>query len=327
MVILRKILLICSVISISILSISCSSLAKAKYLTQVPGSFPEQSTAKLSPTPFQAMTNTPIIIPPTFTPSSTFTPTSTYTPQFTDTPTPTDTPVPTETPAYVWNPAGDVIAPILLYHHVSDEGYGNRYYGTIDDFRAQMQALSDWGYTSITVSDMVDVLINGGDLPVRPVVITFDDGNTDVYDNAFPIMQEFGFVGTFYIVANRLEARDFVDSDQLREMANAGWEIGSHSMSHLDLTLNYAYLGYEVRQSKLDLEGATGVSVTTFAYPYGLTDETVTNKVSESGYIAGMGLGRGFEHTLWSLFYLSRIEVQGGYDLSVFASLLPWSGY
>ena len=51
----------------------------------------------------------------------------------------------------VCNPAGHVTAPILLYHHVSDDGDGNRYYVTVDTFRAQMEALRDWGYTSITV--------------------------------------------------------------------------------------------------------------------------------------------------------------------------------
>jgi peptidoglycan/xylan/chitin deacetylase (PgdA/CDA1 family) len=276
-------------------------------------------TATISSTPFRAMTNTPIIIPPSYTPTSTLTPTPT------STPVPTDTPIPTDTPALVWTPPGHVIAPILLYHHVSDTGNGNRYYISIDTFRAQMQALHDWGYTSITVSDLVNVLLNGGELPDRPVVITFDDGNVDIYQNAFPIMHELGFVGTTYIVGNRLESKYYVNAEQLNEMAVDGWEIGSHAMSHPDLTLNHSIVRYEVLQSRLTLEDATGESVNTFAYPYGLTDEFITNKVSEYGYTAGMGLGSSYDHTLGTLFYLSRIEVQGSYDLSKFASLLPWS--
>ena len=63
--------------------------------------------------------------------------------------------------------------------------------------------------------------------------------------------------------------------------------------------------------------------IDTFAYPYGNTDNFITGKVSDYGYRAGMGLGSSFEHTLGTLFYLSRIEVQGDYGLSTFAALLP----
>jgi peptidoglycan/xylan/chitin deacetylase (PgdA/CDA1 family) len=272
-----------------------------------------------SPTPFQAVTNTPISIPPTYTPSPAFTPT------LTNTPTPTETPIPTETPEAIFNPGGDVIAPILLYHHVSEAGGGNRYFVTPEVFQAQLQALRDWGYTSLTVSDLVNVLINGGELPARPVVITFDDGNIDIYQNAFPIMQEMGFVGTFYIVGNRLQSKYYVDAEQLKEMINAGWEIGDHSMSHIDLTLDHSVIGYEAATSRSVLVDALGVSINTFAYPYGKIDDFVVNSISEYGYRAGMGLGTSWRHTWGTIFYMSRIEVQGSYDMAKFASLLPWS--
>ncbi len=277
-------------------------------------------TATISVTPFQPVTNTPLVIPPTFTPSQTFTPFPT------DTPIPTNTPLPSFTPTLLWNEPGRVSAPILLYHHIADVGYSNRYYVTPDDFRIQMQALRDWGYSTITPSELVNVLINGGELPSRPVVITFDDGNLDVYQNAFPIMQDLGFIGTFYIVANRLESNGYVNVEQLQQMAAAGWEIGSHSMSHADLTADYSVVRFEVLQSRLTLEDAIGVPVKTFAYPSGLADSFVFEKVSDYGYSAGMGLGTSWEHTLGTLFYLSRIEVHGEFNLTTFASLLPWSG-
>jgi peptidoglycan/xylan/chitin deacetylase (PgdA/CDA1 family) len=111
----------------------------------------------------------------------------------------------------------------------------------------------------------------------------------------------------------------------LQEMAGDGWEIGCHSMSHADLTIDHSTAHYEMVLSRLNLEEASGEPVNTFAYPYGRTDEFLTDKVSQYGYSAGMGLGSSYEHTLGTLFYLSRIEVQGDYGLSKFASLLPWS--
>ena len=216
--------------------------------------------------------------------------------------------------------------PILLYHHIADDSGWNRYFVSPDNFRQQMKALSKWGYTSITPSYLAQVLINGGELPERPVIITFDDGNLDVYANAFPIMQKFGFVGTFYIVAARVGSYNLVDAAQLRELAAAGWEIGSHSSTHLDLTSDHSQVRYEVLESRLKLEEDIGLPVRSFAYPFGTVDEFIANQTSEYGYSNAMGLGALNEQTLGSLFYLSRREVQYDYDMNVFASLLPWTG-
>jgi peptidoglycan/xylan/chitin deacetylase (PgdA/CDA1 family) len=302
--------------------LGCSSLARANVQlngTDLSSTTPATSTQ--TATPFPASTNTVMVIPPTFTSTAT----DTTTPTNTSTPSPTATAVPTETPDLVLNPAGYVIAPILLYHHISDAYAGSRYYVTTDNFRAQLQALHDWGYSSITVSTLVDVLVNGGYLPPRPVVITFDDGNLDIYQYAYPIMHEMGFVGTFYIVANRLHSNGFVNASQLGEMINDGWEVGSHSMSHVDLTLDHSVARFEILQSRLTLEDALGVSINTFAYPYGKIDEFIADQTSQYGYQAAMGLGLSWEHTLGSLFYLNRIEIQGDYSLANLAVLLPYS--
>jgi hypothetical protein len=74
------------------------------------------------------------------------------------------------------------------------------------------------------------------------------------------------------------------------------------------------------------LASEIGTTVETFAYPYGDTDSFVDEKVAEYGYLAAVGLGTQYVHSLTSLYYLSRIEVQNGTDHAAFAALLPWSG-
>jgi hypothetical protein len=81
-----------------------------------------------------------------------------------------------------------------------------------------------------------------------------------------------------------------------------------------------------MRQSMLTLEDATGEAVSSFAYPYGKTDDFLSTKVSEYRYSSGMGLGASYHHSLVTLFYLSRIEIQGDFDMTKFTSMLPWSG-
>jgi peptidoglycan/xylan/chitin deacetylase (PgdA/CDA1 family) len=271
-----------------------------------------------SETPFKPATFTP-------TPVSSITPT--LTPSLTLTPTPTNTPTPTLTPTWAFNEPGQVVVPILLYHHVEGDVSYSRYTVSVPDFRAQMQALHDWGYTAIPISLFLDALIDGAELPPKPVVITFDDGNLSIYENAFPIMQEYGFPGVFYIVGNRVNSgTDIVHAPELKEMVAAGWEIGSHGYTHTDLTLDHSIARYEILQSKLDIEDKLGVDVLTFAYPFGTVDPYLAQKVQDYGYRAGMGLGVSWTHTWGSLFYLNRIEIQGGYAVEYMGTLLPWPG-
>jgi peptidoglycan/xylan/chitin deacetylase (PgdA/CDA1 family) len=218
--------------------------------------------------------------------------------------------------------AGQVVAPILLYHHIAEKD--DRYYVSPEVFHQQMETLISLGYTGITVPHLVEVLQHGGALPARPVAITFDDGDLDVYQNAFPIMQALGLVGTFYVVGTRLESDGFIQVDQLKEMAAAGWAIGCHSMTHIDLTQNHEALTYEAGMCKNVLEQKVGVPVSTFAYPFGSMDEFVAGKVSKYGYTAAVGLGTSSEHTWGTLYYLSRLEVQNAYNLEAFRALLPW---
>ena len=250
------------------------------------------------------------------------------------TPTPKSSPTPTEipstptpsytaTPLWNYNEPGEVIAPILLYHHVEGESTLSRYNVSIPAFQAQMRALEEMGFTPIPISTLVTALLDGGELPEKPVVITFDDGHLSVFENAFPIMQELEFPGVFYIVANRINGSpDFVTIPQLKEMIQAGWEIGSHSFSHADLTLNHTIVAKEIGQSKTDLEQALSTEVETFAYPFGTIDPFTAQKVSDYGYRAGMGLGTSKIHTWNNLYYLNRIEIYGYTTVEQFKEIL-----
>jgi len=260
---------------------------------------------------------------PTATETSTATVTATASPTIPPTETSTPTPVPTATWAVVG--PGEVVAPILLYHHIDPEQTNPRYNVLPEEFAAQMQALDDWGYTTITAKQLIKAITKGEALPPRPIVITFDDGHYSVYEYAFPIMQEHGFFGVTYIVANRLKSYGFTGAPQLEEMISAGWEVGSHSYSHSDLTLDHSIAFNEIFVSRDTLSQTLSKPVKTFAYPYGKIDSYVISRTMKWGYLGAMGLGIGYTHNLNSVFYLQRIEVEGTYDMEKFASLLPWS--
>lgn len=257
-------------------------------------------------------------------PSPTISSTSSLAPTPTSTPLPTPTTAPTFTPSpWPFQGPGSIICPILLYHRIAEPAFPNDYYVTPEAFRSQMQALHDWGYTAIPISLLVRAITEGAPLPERPVVITFDDGDLTVYTTAFPIMHEFGFVGVNYLVANRLEADGYMNAAQVQELIAAGWEVGSHSMTHADLRTS-PNLDWEIRQSRLVLESALGAPVETFAYPYGLGNdhESIVAQV-RAHYVAAVGLGPYLEQNFNRLYYLARRPVLYGWDIERFAYFLP----
>jgi peptidoglycan/xylan/chitin deacetylase (PgdA/CDA1 family) len=309
----QKITFIIICIAIAITVIGCSSTNPQPSLAEIALATAEKGATLTLEVLARTPTNTPFI-PPTNTP----------TPIATSTPTETPTPLPTATPAMIFLPSGSVTAPILLYHHVDTNGKDSRYFVEPAMFEQQMQWLYDHGYRTITISTLIDVIKNGGEIPERPVVITFDDGDVSVYTNAFPIMQKYGFVGVFYLISRRLGGTGVVTVDQVRTLLQAGWEIGSHSQTHVDLTLDHSVINAEMAGSRTDLETTFTVPVNTFAYPYGKVDDVVTGRAYKYGYLGAMGLGTSYTHTTGSLFYLSREEVRFEYDLNKFISLLPW---
>jgi len=220
---------------------------------------------------------------------------------------------------------GAVDVPILLYHHIDVSQPGSQYYVSPDVFDEQLKLLSDWGCITITTDILVKAITDGAQLPPCPFIITFDDGNLDNYTNAYPIMKKYGFIGVVYVVQNYIDADRYMTSEQIHELLAAGWELGSHTMNHVNLVAARPEQRlYEIHKSKISLEQKFGVRVTTLAYPFGEYDCGVMDAAYSFGYIAAMGLGSSSTQCHFELYALHRRVVRGGLALDDFASLLPW---
>jgi peptidoglycan/xylan/chitin deacetylase (PgdA/CDA1 family) len=263
---------------------------------------------------------------PTLTPTPTSTATATVTPSPTITPTFTPSPIPTAT----WVVQGPTLVriPIILYHRIAVSPINSDYYVPPEHFAEQMKLLHDWGYATITTQMLVMAIQEGIALPPRPILITFDDGTRSIYDSAFPVMQKYGFTGVAYIVNNYMDSQDqiYMRPEQVKELAAAGWEVGSHSLSHIDLTHFPERQRNEIVESRERLESELGVPVLSFAYPFGALDGPTVDYVHYAGYIAAMGLGPTVDQGIGNLFNLQRRDIKGSYDLRLFASFLPWQG-
>jgi peptidoglycan/xylan/chitin deacetylase (PgdA/CDA1 family) len=274
------------------------------------------SSAPPSPTASPPATVTPITFPthtPTLISTETALPTLTFTPSL------------TLTPQWVFQGPGEIIVPILLYHHIGYSGSSESIYHVAPEaFDQQMNLLYQWGYKTISVELLSRAITQGAELPSKPVILTFDDGRETTYTTALPILQRYGFTGTSYIVYHYVGITNYMTVDDIRALHAAGWEIGSHSLSHIDLTTRPDRQENEIVQSRRQLESLLGIPILSFAYPFGANDKSSLGYVRFAGYTAAVGLGNDSLQGEENLFYLYRQAVNGTDDLRIFASRLPW---
>lgn len=268
-----------------------------------------------------SLTQTAVSLPtatPTPEPTNTLTPT----PEPTSTLTPTPI-LPTPTATWAVLPPGKVTMPVLLYHHISDDPKFSAYGVDVESFRQEMESLKARGYQTLPLSALVSTIRVGGAMPERPIAITFDDGDLDVYENAFPIMQSLGFTGTIFVVTKYIDAPGFMSTSQITELLQAGWELGSHGRSHIDLTKT-SDAESEITFSKSHLEQKFNTTVNFIAYPYGEINPDIIRMTIDARYQGGAGLGTRWEHMPYDVYYINRIEIKHGTPLEKFNAMLPW---
>jgi peptidoglycan/xylan/chitin deacetylase (PgdA/CDA1 family) len=230
----------------------------------------------------------------------------------------------TPQPEMRWFSPTSVIVPILLYHHVVGGAPTFDYSISKSQFKDQMVYLYQNGYRTITTSALVQAITTGAELPIKPIIITFDDGNENVYFNAYPILKELGYKGMVLIIANRINAAGFLSTRELLDMVSSGWEVGSHGMRHIDLVKDPGALRDEIGDSKKFIENALNINVDIFAYPFGRANKETMDWVKQIGYSAALGLGITNLQEKGYLFYLSRREVKSNLTLAEFEMLLKF---
>jgi peptidoglycan/xylan/chitin deacetylase (PgdA/CDA1 family) len=283
-----------------------------------------------SATPTPTGTPTPTATPtPTLTPTATMTatPGTALTPSITLTPSPTLTPTPLPTPDGVER---QVQVPILMYHYISvppDDAdiYRVSLSVTPENFRAQMAWLREDGWETVTLYDLIYALALGWELPEKPVILTFDDGYVDNYENAFPILQEFGFTGTFFILTGPTDRGEpaYMSWDMLREMSAAGQDIEVHGREHVALSeRDYDFLVYHLLGPSETIQAQLGYQPRFLAYPSGLYDENTISVAASAGYWGALTTRSGVGHDSRAPFELERLRIPGDYTLDAFIWVL-----
>ena len=212
----------------------------------------------------------------------------------------------------------DAGVPVLMYHSISAK-YAPSFCVPAPQFEQEMRYLREHDYHSISPAELRAALADGEPLPENPVLITFDDGFGDNYKTAWPILKKYGFRATFFIVTSQVGSYS-IDWPQLRELADAGNTIGSHTVDHRDLTtLSPSQQEKELRTSRQMLEGRLGVPVTAFCIPYGKYNKTTLDLLCAAGYDIGFTTNPGRVCAGDNIYTLHRLHMVGGTGLDAFA--------
>lgn len=186
-------------------------------------------------------------------------------------------------------PPTELRCPILMYHRIGAPPAGEaatrqRLYSSWPRFRSHLDLLRRSGYGTVTFQDLAAVFSGARPVPARPVVLTFDDGTADHWAVHAELKRR-RMSAVFFVVAERLGTPGHLDPDQLRTMAGAGMEIGSHGRRHLDLgRVTASELEAEIAGSRRELEALAGRPVLAFAYPGGAYDGSVVATAAAAGY-------------------------------------------
>lgn len=214
---------------------------------------------------------------------------------------------------------------ILAYHCISNN-YKDDYTVTPSLFYSQMAWLQRAGYRAVSVEEGLEQFDNK-----KLICLTFDDGYEDNYINALPVLKEFDFTGTLYLVPDyiglsnvwdqpKLAAKKLADNSQLLEMENYGIRFGSHTQRHCDLrTMSIDQIENDLRESRKKLESFLTREVESFSYPWGAWRPAHLALLKKSGYKCAVnGSTYGRNKLPRDIFKLHRIEISQSDGLHTF---------
>jgi len=225
--------------------------------------------------------------------------------------------------------------PILMYHHIGTPpaGADKIQIGltvSTDNFEAQAKWLKEQGYQSVSLSDIYAAAKKQPvRWPAKPVMFTFDDGYTDAFINAVPILKQYGFTGAFGIITQFPGTTGGTNSyatwQQIANAKQEGMEIVCHTQNHFDggdpkYSSNYIYENLTGCQQ--DITGHLGSTEPYLIYPYGHYSPIYLDQTKKAGFVMAMTVHEGRQIILDDLMRLPRLRVNGGMSLDAFVKMV-----
>lgn len=214
-------------------------------------------------------------------------------------------------------------ATILTYHSIAQPE------SIVDVDITKFKQQINWLVSNFQIVDLSQIVnfIIGKFNPNKPIVaVVFDDGYENVLFQAYPILKNFGVVGTVFALAEPESAqrqelassRNLLSAKQLKTLADQGWEIGCHSATHADFLNPNLDWRREIIEAKSRLEQKIDTAVNYFAFPKGRTNPKLVEVVIKAGYRAAFTTEPSILKTDSQIMAIGRVGVDRTHTLDEF---------
>jgi peptidoglycan/xylan/chitin deacetylase (PgdA/CDA1 family) len=209
--------------------------------------------------------------------------------------------------------------PVITYHAIGD--VPSPLWTTIKSFEAHLLAFARCGYQTTTLANLLTCLRMKQPLPANTIVITFDDGYESVYNYAWPLLKQYGFTATIFLISDycgrsnqwpsqpaSVPVEPLLSWKQVDRLVTEGYEFGAHTRSHLSLPILLPEVAEaEILISQQQIQSHTGQDIRVFAYPYGATNSVIT-QIAQQYFDGAVSTDLGLVHANANPYLLSRID-------------------
>ena len=203
----------------------------------------------------------------------------------------------------------------LSYHNVRAYSSQNpAYFISPEQFEEHMNGLKQAGYRSVLPNQVEDVFYERKAIQDKSLMISFDDTRADHYLTVAPILEKYGYRGTFFIMTVSIGKPGYMTREQIKELADRGHAIGRHTWDHQDLRKILSdQWRIQIEKPKALLEEITGKKISALAYPFGLWNREVILQINQRGLRSAYQLS-GKTDPVYPVFSLPRILVPGNWS-------------
>lgn len=217
--------------------------------------------------------------------------------------------------------------PILAYHKIGAHKGDHVPTVSQETFQRHLAFLQRHQFEVWPVEKLMQAWTAKQPLPRRVTAITFDDGYVETYTIAWPLLKRFGFPATVFAASGEVGLPGFVTWVQLREMAQNGFTVGSHTIHHTYVPrAAQEILRQEFQESKQHLEREIGQMIRYLSYPVGGFTIEAQQLAREAGYAAAFTTNRALRRNGLDLYAIRRVKMTDK-DTHPLALAAKLSGY
>ncbi|MCW4644234.1 polysaccharide deacetylase family protein [Bacillus safensis] len=210
--------------------------------------------------------------------------------------------------------------PILMYHSISS---GNSLRVPKSEFASHMKWLKENDYVTLSPEEVYRVFTTNSMPSKKSVLITFDDGYTDNYTKAFPILKQYGMKATIFMIEQSIGRPNHLTDEQMDEMMAHGISIESHTIHHLELNrLSKQQQEEELKGSKTFFDQQFSQRTRMVSYPVGRYNEETLKLAKEAGYQMAVTTEPGHAKKEQGMMSLHRVRISPGLSPESFGRLI-----